>query len=75
TLPITVVDDVPTINGLAQGSEQTVDEDDLPQGTDRTQDTIIGGTFDVTEGADQVTSIQLSDLTTPVSTLMSGGEA
>ncbi|EME0113577.1 retention module-containing protein, partial [Vibrio parahaemolyticus] len=75
TLPITVVDDVPTIDGLAQGSEQTVDEDDLPQGTDRTQDTIIGGTFDVTEGADQVTSIQLSDLTTPVSTLMSGGEA
>ncbi|MBE4032079.1 retention module-containing protein [Vibrio parahaemolyticus] len=74
-LPITVVDDVPTIDGLAQGSEQTVDEDDLPQGTDRTQDTIIGGTFDVTEGADQVTSIQLSDLTTPVSTLMSGGEA
>ncbi|HCE1931976.1 TPA: retention module-containing protein [Vibrio parahaemolyticus] len=75
TLPITVVDDVPTIDGLAQGSEETVDEDDLPQGTDRTQDTIIGGTFDVTEGADQVTSIQLSDLTTPVSTLMSGGEA
>ncbi|EOG7765937.1 retention module-containing protein, partial [Vibrio parahaemolyticus] len=75
TLPITVVDDVPTIDGLAQGSEQTIDEDDLPQGTDRTQDTIIGGTFDVTEGADQVTSIQLSDLTTPVSTLMSGGEA
>ncbi|WP_029825979.1 retention module-containing protein, partial [Vibrio parahaemolyticus] len=75
TLPITVVDDVPTIDGLAQGSEQTVDEDDLPQGTDRTQDTIIGGTFDVTEGADQVTSIQLSDLTTPVSALMSGGEA
>ncbi|WP_025636205.1 retention module-containing protein, partial [Vibrio parahaemolyticus] len=75
TLPITVVDDVPTIDGLAQGSEQAVDEDDLPQGTDRTQDTIIGGTFDVTEGADQVTSIQLSDLTTPVSTLMSGGEA
>ncbi|MCS0063571.1 retention module-containing protein [Vibrio parahaemolyticus] len=74
TLPITVVDDVPTIDGLAQGSEQAVDEDDLPQGTDRTQDTIIGGTFDVTEGADQVTSIQLSDLTTPVSTLMSGGE-
>ncbi|EIU6805034.1 retention module-containing protein [Vibrio parahaemolyticus] len=75
TLPITVVDDVPTIDGLAQGSEQTVDEDDLPQGTDRTQDTIIGGTFDITEGADQVTSIQLSDLTTPVSALMSGGEA
>ncbi|HCE2001527.1 TPA: retention module-containing protein [Vibrio parahaemolyticus] len=75
TLPITVVDDVPTIDGLAQGSEQTVDEDDLPQGTDRTQNTIIGGIFDVTEGADQVTSIQLSDLTTLVSTLMSGGEA
>ncbi|MCV6004736.1 hypothetical protein OFO99_35405, partial [Escherichia coli] len=29
-LPITVVDEVPTIDGLAQGSEQNVDEDDLP---------------------------------------------
>ncbi|NOJ18755.1 retention module-containing protein [Vibrio jasicida] len=77
TLPITVVDDVPTIDGLLAGSEQTVDEDDLPAGTDAAsaEDTVISGTFDVTEGADQVASIQLSDLTTPVASLTSDGEA
>ncbi|MBT0319931.1 retention module-containing protein, partial [Vibrio campbellii] len=77
TLPITVVDDVPTIDGLLAGSEQTVDEDDLPAGTDAAsaEDTVISGTFDVTEGADQVASIQLSDLTTPVASLTSDGDA
>ncbi|MGU3812888.1 retention module-containing protein [Vibrio diabolicus] len=77
TLPITVVDDVPTIDGLLAGSEQTVDEDDLPAGTDAAsaEDTVISGTFDITEGADQVASIQLSDLTTPVASLTSDGEA
>ncbi|MFB1096488.1 retention module-containing protein [Vibrio diabolicus] len=77
TLPITVVDDVPTIDGLLAGSEQTVDEDDLPTGTDAAsaEDTVISGTFDVTEGADQVASIQLSDLTTPVASLTSDGDA
>ncbi|MGI3104160.1 retention module-containing protein [Vibrio alginolyticus] len=77
TLPITVVDDVPTIDGLLADSEQTVDEDDLPAGTDAAsaEDTVISGTFDITEGADQVASIQLSDLTTPVASLTSDGEA
>ncbi|WP_416376263.1 retention module-containing protein [Vibrio diabolicus] len=77
TLPITVVDDVPTIDGLLAGSEQTVDEDDLPAGTDAAsaEDTVISGTFDITEGADQVASIQLSDLTTPVALMTSDGEA
>ncbi|MCS0419412.1 retention module-containing protein [Vibrio diabolicus] len=77
TLPITVVDDVPTIDGLLAGSEQTVDEDDLPAGTDAAsaEDTVISGTFDITEGADQVAYIQLSDLTTPVASLTSDGEA
>ncbi|MGZ2279875.1 retention module-containing protein [Vibrio alginolyticus] len=77
TLPITVVDDVPTIDGLLAGSEQAVDEDDLPAGTDAAsaEDTVISGTFDITEGADQVASIQLSDLTTPVASLTSDGEA
>ncbi|WP_264912295.1 retention module-containing protein [Vibrio sp. STUT-A16] len=77
TLPIMVVDDVPTIDGLLAGSEQTVDEDDLPAGTDAasTEDTVISGTFDITEGADQVASIQLSDLTTPVASLTSDGDA
>ncbi|MDV5083801.1 retention module-containing protein [Vibrio diabolicus] len=77
TLPITVVDDVPTIDGLLAGSEQTVDEDDLPAGTDAAsaEDTVISGTFDITEGTDQVASIQLSDLTTPVASLTSDGDA
>ncbi|UTZ29158.1 retention module-containing protein [Vibrio campbellii] len=77
TLPITVVDDVPTIDGVLAGSEQTVDEDDLPAGTDAAsaEDTVISGTFDITEGADQVASFQLSDLTTPVASLTSDGEA
>ncbi|MCF7369812.1 retention module-containing protein [Vibrio sp. J2-3(2022)] len=77
TLPITVVDDVPTIDGLLAGSEQTVDEDNLPAGTDAAsaEDTVISGTFDITEGADQVASIQLSDLTTPVASLTSDGDA
>ncbi|MGI3094969.1 retention module-containing protein [Vibrio diabolicus] len=77
TLPITVVDDVPTIDGLLAGSEKTVDEDDLPAGTDAAsaEDTVISGTFDITEGADQVASIQLSDLTTPVASLTSDGDA
>ncbi|HHF3091279.1 TPA: retention module-containing protein [Vibrio diabolicus] len=76
-LPIMVVDDVPTIDGLLAGSEQTVDEDDLPAGTDAAsaEDTVISGTFDITEGADQVASIQLSNLTTPVASLTSDGEA
>ncbi|HHF3258665.1 retention module-containing protein [Vibrio diabolicus] len=77
TLPITVMDDVPAIDGLLAGSEQTVDEDDLPAGTDAAsaEDTVISGTFDITEGADQVASIQLSNLTTPVASLTSDGEA
>lgn len=77
TLPITVVDDVPTIDGLLAGSEQTVDEDDLPAGTDAAsaEDTVVSGTFDITEGSDQVASIRLSDLTTPVASLTSDGEA
>ncbi|NMT03322.1 hypothetical protein HKB22_00030, partial [Vibrio parahaemolyticus] len=64
-------------DGLLAGSEQTVDEDDLPAGTDAAsaEDTVISGTFDITEGADQVASIQLSDLTTPVASLTSDGEA
>ncbi|MCR9367708.1 retention module-containing protein [Vibrio antiquarius] len=77
TLPITIVDDVPTIDGLLAGSEQTVDEDDLPAGTDAAsaEGTVISGTFDITEGADQVASIQLSDLTMPVASLTSDGES
>ncbi|EMD1176778.1 retention module-containing protein [Vibrio harveyi] len=75
-LPITVVDDVPIIDGVVAGSEQIVDEDDLPAGTDAAsaEDTVITGTLDINEGADQIASIQLSDLTTPVASLMSDGQ-
>ncbi|MHA2759546.1 retention module-containing protein [Vibrio harveyi] len=75
-LPITVVDDVPIIDSVVAGSEQIVDEDDLPAGTDAAsaEDTVITGTLDINEGADQVASIQLSDLTTPVASLMSDGQ-
>ncbi|ELV8771524.1 retention module-containing protein [Vibrio harveyi] len=75
-LPITVVDDVPIIDGVVASSEQIVDEDDLPAGTDAAsaEDTVITGTLDINEGADQVASIQLSDLTTPVASLMSDGQ-
>ncbi|BBM66553.1 hypothetical protein VA249_31990 [Vibrio alfacsensis] len=77
TLPITVVDDVPTISGVTPSSELTVDEDDLPKGSDEAspQDTLIGGTLDITEGADQVVSIQLNNLESPVKGLTSGGDA
>ncbi|CAE6927657.1 COG2931 [Vibrio sp. B1REV9] len=77
TLPITVVDDVPTIGGVTPSSELTVDEDDLPKGSDEAspQDTLIGGTLDITEGADQVVSIQLNNLESPVNGLTSGGDA
>ncbi|CAE6927642.1 COG2931 [Vibrio sp. B1REV9] len=77
TLPITVVDDVPTIGGVTPSSELTVDEDDLPKGSDEAspQDTLIGGTLDITEGADQVVSIQLNNLESPVKGLTSGGDA
>ncbi|MDF5673415.1 hypothetical protein P3737_25400, partial [Vibrio parahaemolyticus] len=56
TLPITVVDDVPTIDGLLAGSEQTVDEDDLAGGSDTTSNdsTVLNGGFGVVAGADKI---------------------
>ena len=35
---------------------------------------IIGGNFDVTDGADSIVSFQLDSLTSPVSGLTSGGQ-
>ncbi|MBF4358733.1 retention module-containing protein [Vibrio anguillarum] len=74
-LPVTIVDDKPTIVGIRAGSEQSVDEDDLATiGSDRSDSTVIAGHFDVIDGADGIVSYQLSDLVTPVENLTSGGQ-
>ncbi|MCC4237302.1 retention module-containing protein [Vibrio anguillarum] len=74
-LPVTIVDDKPTIVGIRAGSEQSVDEDDLATiGSDRSDSTVIAGHFDVIDGADGIVSYQVSDLTTPVKNLTSGGQ-
>ncbi|OEE47821.1 retention module-containing protein [Vibrio anguillarum] len=74
-LPVTIVDDKPTIIGIRVGSEQSVDEDDLATiGSDRSDSTVIAGHFDVIDGADGIVSYQLSDLVTPVENLTSGGQ-
>ncbi|EEZ88189.1 conserved hypothetical protein [Vibrio harveyi 1DA3] len=77
TLPVTIVDDKPTIDAISSGSTLSVDEDDIPsQGSDDTPESnIIGGNFDVTDGADSIVSFQLDSLTSPVSGLTSGGQA
>ncbi|MDF5637915.1 hypothetical protein P3733_27550, partial [Vibrio parahaemolyticus] len=69
TLPVTIVDDKPTIDAISSGSTLSVDEDDIPsQGSDDTPESnIIGGNFDVTDGADSIVSFQLDSLTSPVS--------
>lgn len=76
TLPVTIVDDKPTIDAISSGSTLSVDEDDIPsQGSDDTPESnIIGGNFDVTDGADSIVSFQLDSLTSPVSGLTSGGQ-
>ncbi|MBF4438022.1 hypothetical protein ERJ77_26775, partial [Vibrio anguillarum] len=56
-LPVTIVDDKPTIIGIRVGSEQSVDEDDLATiGSDRSDSTVIAGHFDVIDGADGIVS-------------------
>ncbi|KOY42788.1 hypothetical protein ACX03_25320, partial [Vibrio parahaemolyticus] len=76
TLPVTIVDDKPTIDAISSGSTLSVDEDDIPsQGSDDTPESnIIGGNFEVTDGADTIVSFQLDSLTSPVSGLTSGGQ-
>ncbi|MDE1250871.1 retention module-containing protein [Vibrio aestuarianus] len=74
-LPITIIDDVPTISQITAGSQQTVDEDDLSgMGSDGSGSTTLSGNFDVVDGADGIVSYQLTDLVTPVAGLQSGGQ-
>ncbi|KII78597.1 T1SS-143 repeat domain-containing protein, partial [Vibrio renipiscarius] len=71
-LTITVVDDIPLINAIAP---LTIDEDDLVGGTDAGTDPLIDtGTFDTTQGADQVVTYQLESSTIPVAGLESQGK-
>ncbi|NGZ63460.1 cadherin-like domain-containing protein [Vibrio aestuarianus subsp. cardii] len=75
TLPVTINDDQPTIQGIRTGSQQTVDEDDLSGiGSDGSGSTTLSGNFDVVDGADGIVSYQLTDLVTPVAGLQSGGQ-
>ncbi len=72
TLTISIVDDVPLITG-AQGL--SVDEDDLPNGSDGNHSLVDDGRFTTTEGADGVILYQLDLTTNPVAGLTSGGVA
>ncbi|WGK83697.1 retention module-containing protein [Vibrio aestuarianus] len=75
TLPVTIHDDKPSIQGIRTGSQQTVDEDDLSGiGSDGSGSTRLSGNFDVVDGADGIVSYQLTDLVTPVAGLQSGGQ-
>nr|WP_308391854.1 hypothetical protein [Vibrio parahaemolyticus] len=68
TIPVTIVDDRPTLDGIDANSVLTVDEDDLPTvGSDGNEPTsIIGGKFVATEGADHIFEYHIVDLNTPV---------
>ncbi|WP_171375506.1 DUF5801 repeats-in-toxin domain-containing protein, partial [Vibrio aestuarianus] len=75
TLPVTINDDQPSIQGIRTGSQQTVDEDDLSGiGSDGSGSTTLSGNFDVVDGADGIVSYQLTDLVTPVAGLQSDGQ-
>ncbi|MCV5989456.1 hypothetical protein OFO94_25645, partial [Escherichia coli] len=53
----------------------SIDEDDIPnKGSDGQGDHIIGGHFDVVDGADSIVSFQLEDLVSPVAGLTSAGQ-
>ncbi|MCV5389164.1 hypothetical protein OFC62_31060, partial [Escherichia coli] len=56
-LPVTIADDVPTIN---DGVALNVDEDDLSLvGSDQSQSTLVEGQFTTTQGSDGVVQYQL----------------
>ncbi|MCV6069708.1 hypothetical protein OFP26_29455, partial [Escherichia coli] len=76
TIPVTIVDDRPTLDGIDANSVLTVDEDDLPTvGSDGNEPTSIIGKFVVTEGADHIVDYHIVDLNTPVQGLTSGGQS
>ncbi|WP_409588393.1 T1SS-143 repeat domain-containing protein, partial [Vibrio jasicida] len=76
TIPVKIVDDKPTLGGIEATSVQTVDEDDIPTvGSDGTQSNSIAGNFIATDGSDGIVEYGVSDLTTPVQGLTSGGQS
>ncbi|MDF5383027.1 VCBS domain-containing protein, partial [Vibrio parahaemolyticus] len=72
TIPVTIVDDVPTITAV---DALSVDEDDLSGvGSDQTDAVFVEGAFTTTQGSDRVVSYQLDSTSDPVSGLTSQGE-
>ncbi|MBS9812051.1 hypothetical protein J4H70_25515, partial [Vibrio alginolyticus] len=73
TLPVTIVDDKPTITDV---DAIRVDEDDLATiGSDGSDPISIDGNFTTTQGSDGVVSYQLDAAATPVDGLTSQGVA
>ncbi|MDW1998683.1 VCBS domain-containing protein, partial [Vibrio sp. 299] len=73
TIPVTIVDDQPTINNV---QAITVDEDDLAQiGSAQDGSVSIDGHFTTNQGSDGVVSYQLDASATPVDGLTSQGVA
>ncbi|CAH1602027.1 hypothetical protein THF1C08_750001 [Vibrio jasicida] len=73
TIPVTIVDDVPTITAV---DALSVDEDDLSGvGSDPGGDLFVEGAFTTTQGSDRVVSYQLDSTANPVAGLTSQGEA
>ncbi|MCG7776469.1 VCBS domain-containing protein, partial [Vibrio parahaemolyticus] len=73
TIPVTIVDDQPTINDV---QAITVDEDDLEQiGSAQDGSVSIDGHFTTNQGSDGVVSYQLDASATPVDGLTSQGVA
>ncbi|EHA1101234.1 hypothetical protein FG314_24975, partial [Vibrio alginolyticus] len=73
TIPVTIVDDVPTITAV---DALSVDEDDLGGvGSDPGGDLFVEGAFTTTQGSDRVVSYQLDSTADPVAGLTSQGEA
>ncbi len=71
-LPVTIIDDKPTITGVQALS---VDEDDLAQGSDTTKESLTAtGHFTTTQGADHVVSYTLNLTANPLAGVTSGGQ-
>ncbi|GHZ44798.1 RTX toxins+-binding protein [Vibrio cholerae] len=71
-LPVTIIDDKPTITAVQALS---VDEDDLAQGSDTTKESLTAtGHFTTTQGADHVVSYTLNLTTNPLAGVTSCGQ-
>ncbi|WP_033008064.1 T1SS-143 repeat domain-containing protein, partial [Vibrio harveyi] len=71
SIPVTIVDDKPTITDV---DALSVDEDDLVSiGSDGSEPVSIDGNFTTTQGSDRVVSYQLDGSATPVDGLKSQG--